>query len=78
MNVNFGALGIGGMLPQPYSEARVCGCVGPQNGDPVCPCRMPAHLEREAGRKALELLRQVGKPRVRVPAISRHIEGNGG
>lgn len=23
------------------SEMRACHCVGPQNGDPVCPCRMP-------------------------------------
>jgi hypothetical protein len=21
-------------------EVRACGCVGPQNGEPLCPCRM--------------------------------------
>jgi hypothetical protein len=23
-----------------YSDTRACMCVGPQNGEPVCPCRM--------------------------------------
>lgn len=22
------------------NEITMCGCIGPQNGDPVCPCRM--------------------------------------
>lgn len=44
-------------LPQP------CFCVGPQNGDPVCPCAMRNHLGAgnkawldgfEAGRKSAE------------------------
>lgn len=26
----------------PSCEVRACFCVGPQNGDPVCPCRMRA------------------------------------
>lgn len=57
---------------RPFSEARSCNCVGPRNGDPVCPCRMPAYREREAGRKALEFLRSApAKPRFRVKAGSR-------
>lgn len=36
---------------------RACNCIGPQNGDPVCPCAMPAYHERELGKKALEILR---------------------
>lgn len=24
----------------PRNEMRACCCVGPQNGDPVCPCQM--------------------------------------
>ena len=61
-------------------EARACNCIGPQNGNPVCPCMMPAHREREAGKMALEILRrQVTKPRVRVKAGSARIgEGDGG
>ena len=30
------------------SQSRACNCVGPQNGDPVCPCMMPAYRERKA------------------------------
>lgn len=36
------------------TEARACFCVGPQNGDPVCPCQMPAYLQRQAERQAWE------------------------
>lgn len=25
---------------QQRAEAQPCGCIGPQNGDPVCPCQM--------------------------------------
>lgn len=35
--------------PQTYA----CNCIGPQNGDPACPCAMPAYREREAGKRAL-------------------------
>ena len=56
----------------PGHGMRSCGCVGPQNGDPVCPCRMPAYREQQAGARALDLLRRlVSKPRVRVPAGRR-------
>lgn len=52
-------------------ESHSCGCIGPQNGEPVCPCRMPAYREEEAGRQALEILRMMRhKPRVRVKAVS--------
>jgi hypothetical protein len=33
----------------PASQSRICFCVGPQDGAPVCPCRMPA-LEIRDGR----------------------------
>ncbi len=26
--------------PEREPEMRSCFCIGPQNGDPVCPCRM--------------------------------------
>lgn len=57
--------------------ARVCFCVGPQDGDPVCPCKMPAYRERELGSRALDLLRRgrlVPKPRVRVKATSVRVD----
>lgn len=41
-------------------KTYACNCVGPQNGDPVCPCMMGAHRERELGKRALEILRQRG------------------
>lgn len=31
------------------TSARLCNCVGPQNGEPVCPCRM-AYLTIRDGR----------------------------
>jgi len=42
------------------SPSRACNCIGPQNGDPVCPCLMPAHRERERGKQALEFIRKNG------------------
>ena len=27
-------------LSKPAPEPVVCGCLGPKNGNPVCPCRM--------------------------------------
>ena len=41
--------------------ARACNCVGPQNGDPVCPCAMPGYRERQLGERALDLLRKMGR-----------------
>ena len=35
-------------LPQNPLPQRICNCIGPQNGDPVCPCRM-ATLVRVPG-----------------------------
>lgn len=37
-------------------QSRACNCMGPQNGDPVCPCAMPAYREREATKRALQSL----------------------
>ena len=31
-----------------------CNCVGPQNGEPECPCMMPAYRQRKAEREAWE------------------------
>lgn len=28
-------------------EAHACGCVGPQNGEPYCPCRMRGVTQRD-------------------------------
>lgn len=27
-------------FPSSLPTTHACGCIGPQNGDPVCPCRM--------------------------------------
>ena len=35
------------------TEMRPCFCVGPQNGDPVCPCMM-RHVKLRNGRMILE------------------------
>jgi len=51
-------------------ETRACNCIGPQNGDPVCPCQMSEYMRRKMADAALELMMR-GKPRIRVPAISR-------
>lgn len=53
------------------AEVRSCFCIGPQNGDPVCPCKMRSHTEREMGLRALEILAKIHKPRARVKAIGR-------
>ncbi len=52
------------------SSARACNCIGPQNGDPVCPCMMPAYRERELGKKALEICRRLGLPLDGKPATT--------
>lgn len=41
-------------------RTRACNCIGPQNGDPVCPCAMPAYRERQLGERALEFVRKQG------------------
>lgn len=58
------------------NKMRACFCIGPQNGDPVCPCEMQAHMERDLGRVVVDLLIQgklvpKRKPRKRVPAGRR-------
>jgi hypothetical protein len=63
---------------QPRQTVRACNCIGPQNGEPRCPCMMGAYREQQAGKSALEFLRKLalhGKPRVRVKAGSR-VVGN--
>jgi hypothetical protein len=53
----------------PSMEVHACNCVGPRNGDPVCPCMMHSYNRRKAGELALEILtRMVNKPRIRVKA----------
>ncbi len=37
-------------------QPRACNCIGPQNGDPACPCAMVGYRERELGKKALEAI----------------------
>lgn len=36
------------------NETRACFCVGPQNGDPVCPCRMGAYNHQKLADLALK------------------------
>ena len=38
----------------PPQDLHACNCVGPQNGDPVCPCQMAAYSQRQAERAAWE------------------------
>lgn len=57
----------------PASEMRVCHCIGPQNGAPACPCMMPEHNRRKHADLALEILKRIGKPRVRVKAGRREV-----
>jgi len=45
-----------GQMAGVNSRAFSCNCIGPQNGDPVCPCMMPAHREREMHKRSHELL----------------------
>lgn len=33
----------------PPQRAEICGCIGPQNGEPVCPCAMK-NVRVEGGR----------------------------
>lgn len=35
-------------------KSHSCFCVGPQDGDPVCPCQMPSYRQRQAERAAWE------------------------
>ncbi len=34
-------------MPKDSEEARACFCVGPQNGEPLCPCGMRAKHSEE-------------------------------
>lgn len=45
-----------GQIAGSNSRGFACNCIGPQNGDPVCPCAMPAHREREMHRRSHETL----------------------
>ncbi len=29
------------------SDTILCGCIGPQNGEPLCPCRMRGVFQRD-------------------------------
>lgn len=57
----------------PATEMHACNCIGPQNGDPVCPCQMRGYMERKRGADLLAWVRSmpVGKLRVRVKAGRR-------
>lgn len=55
--------------PQP-GLVHSCNCIGPQNGNPVCPCLMPDHNRRKMGEMALDLIMRT-KPRIRVKAGRR-------
>lgn len=54
------------------AQFHACHCIGPKNGDPVCPCQMPEYLRRKRADAALAILeRMVTKPRIRVKAGRR-------
>lgn len=38
-----------GLTSDRTNEVRPCNCIGPQNGDPVCPCQM-RHVSIRNGR----------------------------
>jgi hypothetical protein len=46
-------------------EPRACFCIGPQDGDPVCPCRM-RYLVVENGRYVEKIDRGPAKPDDRI------------
>lgn len=44
-----------------YPSSRVCACMGPQNGEPECPCRMQCRRYEESVEKRVsETLRKGG------------------
>lgn len=60
-----------GSRPNKYQEPmRACFCIGPQRGDPVCPCLMRDRVQHDLGLWVDEVKRQT-KRRVRVKAPSR-------
>ncbi len=38
---------------RPLQRGDPCGCIGPRNGDPVCPCQMQ-HVTVENGRYVMK------------------------
>jgi hypothetical protein len=54
-----------------------CNCIGPQSGDPVCPCMMTGYRQREMEKRKAAFWDEYGagarKPRFRVPAGRRVI-----
>lgn len=58
----------GGAVCNP-ARGRACNCVGPQNGDPVCPCMMGAYREREMHRRSHETLMKILAERDGEPAV---------
>jgi hypothetical protein len=40
-------------------QPHACFCIGPQNGEPLCPCRM-RHRERERQEMRKEILKEFG------------------
>ncbi|WP_192246167.1 hypothetical protein [Mesorhizobium silamurunense] len=68
----------GYFVTAPHTGMRACNCIGPQNGDPVCPCKMPAYNREKAGERALQFFEEIfrsggAKPRVRRKAGRREI-----
>lgn len=43
-----------------YQVVKSCFCIGPQNGDPVCPCQMAQYQEDQLAKLALEYVRKNG------------------
>lgn len=39
-------------------DIHQCCCIGPQNGDPVCPCQMAEYSQRESDRRAWEWVKK--------------------
>lgn len=38
------------MTTKPIEQSHPCGCIGPQNGQPLCPCRMRGGVQIKDGR----------------------------
>lgn len=43
-------------IASPRQNVWSCCCAGPQNGDPVCPCLMAGHREKEKAKSALDFI----------------------
>ncbi len=66
------------ILMEKLHGPRECFCVGPQNGDPVCPCQMPDYRRQKLMEAMTKAYLKEKTKRVRVKAVSRPHEAVNG